>query len=242
MFHFLSVAYNAAIYRPILNALIFLYQTVALRDLGLAIILLTVFIRLILYPLFHKGVRYQMVMQHLQPKIKKIQEEHKGNYEKQTQALMALYREHEVNPWSGFLLLLVQLPVLIALYHVFLSTGKPEILTQLYSWISAPAGLNSTLFGLINLQQKNIVMVGLAAVAQYFQGKLSLPPATGQALSPAEKTTRRMIYITPIITLVIFVNLPAAISLYWLVTTLFSIGQQVIVNRQLRNGKLSNPS
>ncbi len=234
MFHFLSVFYSTVIYQPILNALIFLYQTVAFRDLGLAIILLTILIRLLLYPLFHKGARYQMVMQHLQPKIKKIQDEHKGNYEKQTQALMALYKEHEVNPWSGFLLLLVQLPVLIALYHVFLSTGKPEILTNLYHWLPAPGALNSTLFGLINLQQKNIVMVGLAAVAQYFQGRLTLPPvAPGQELSPAEKTTRRMIYFTPVITLVIFLNLPAAISLYWLVTTLFSIGQQIIINRQL---------
>ncbi len=240
MFHFLNVAYTEAIFRPILNALIFLYQSVAFHDLGLAIILLTILIRLLLYPLFHKGVRYQMVMQHLQPKIKKIQDEHKGNYEKQTQALMALYKEHEVNPFSGFLLLLVQLPVLIALYHVFLSAGKPEVLAQLYSFVNAPEALNSMLFGLINLQKQNIVMVGLAAVAQYFQGRLSLPPQTGE-LSAAEKATRRMIYITPVITLVIFMSLPAAISLYWLVTTLFSIGQQVIINRQLRNGKLGNP-
>src|SRR5438128_1291763 len=126
--HFLANLYNWIIYQPILNALVFLYQTVAFHDLGLAIILLTVLIRLLLYPLFHKGVRYQMVMQHLQPQIKKIQDAHKGDYEKQTQALMALYKEHEVNPFSGFLLILVQLPVLIALYHVFLSTAKPDVL------------------------------------------------------------------------------------------------------------------
>jgi YidC/Oxa1 family membrane protein insertase len=233
--------YNIILYRPLLNALIFFYNTVALQDLGLSIIFLTILIRLILFPIFQKSTRHQMIMQRLQPKLKKIQEDHKNDREKQTQAMMALYKEHQVNPFSGFLLLLVQLPILIALYQIFIRSLRPDFLVGLYPFVSAPALINSTLFGLINLGQRSILMVGLAALAQYFQAKLSLPKIPpGQAPTAAEKMGRNMVFMGPILTLAIFYNLPAAISLYWFVASLFSVFQQAIINKQIAHGKVGN--
>src|SRR3989344_3690094 len=111
--------YDALIHDPLLGVLIFFYNTIALEDLGLAIIFLTVLIRLVLYPLFHKGLRHQAVMQNLQPKIKKIQDDHKNNKDKQMEAMFALYKEHNFNPFSGLFIIFAQLPVLIALYKIF---------------------------------------------------------------------------------------------------------------------------
>lgn len=234
----MSYLYHTILYNPLLNILIFLYNTIAVRDLGLSIILLTVLIRLILFPIFHKSARHQVVMQKLQPAIKKIQETHKSDREKQAQAMMALYKEHNVNPFSGFLLLIVQLPILIALYQIILKSLKPGVLAGLYNFVSAPLAINTSFLGLINLQERSIFIVVLAGLAQYLQAKLAIPKRESSAnLTPAEKTVRQMVFIGPLITVIIFYNLPAAVGLYWLATSLFSIVQQIIVNKQIAYGK-----
>ncbi len=228
--------YQVIFQYPILNALIYLYETIALKDFGLAIILITVLIRLILFPLFHKSSKQQMLMQRMQPKIKKIQELHKNNKEKQTQELMALYKEHGVNPFSSFLLLIVQLPVMIALYFVVQSGLSPGELSGLYSFIAAPAAINPLFLGLINLAKPSIVLITLAAAAQYLQARLAVyrDPNNKTAPSAAEKMAKNMTFIGPIMTLFIFYNLPAAVGLYWLTTSLFSVFQQMVVNKHLR--------
>jgi YidC/Oxa1 family membrane protein insertase len=236
-FHLIGVLYTQFIYEPLLNALVFLYATVALQDLGLAIILLTLIIRLILFPLFQKSMRHQAKMQKIQPFLKKIQEEHKDNREKQTEAMLALFREHDVNPVSGIGFLLLQLPILIALYQIFLHVFDPASMSALYSFVPRPESLSPMFLGLINLGNSNILIVGLAAIAQYFQGKTAIPPGGG-GKSPAEVMAQRMVLIAPVMTLLIFMNFPAAVSLYWIVTSLFSIVQQEIINRQIKNGQL----
>src|SRR3989344_5693043 len=104
--------------QPLTNALVFFYNTIALEDLGLSIIFLTLAIRVLLYPLFHKSARYQMIMQKIQPKLKEVQKAHKEDKVKQTEAMMALYKEHNVNPFSGILFLVIQIPILLALYRI----------------------------------------------------------------------------------------------------------------------------
>lgn len=241
--------YTNFIYQPILNALVFVYNHLAFKDLGLAIIIVTLLVRIVLYPLFQKSARHQAVMQRLQPKIKKIQEEHKGKHEAQSAALMQLFKEHEINPFSGFLLLLVQLPILFALYHIFLDILKPETFQYLYSFIERPNEISTSFLGLIDLSKsaildkQNSIIVVLAAIAQYFQGRLSLANTSkGANLSPAEQMSKRMLVLMPFITLMIFYNLPAAISLYWLAATVFSVIQQILINKKLNNGDLGKLS
>jgi YidC/Oxa1 family membrane protein insertase len=229
--------YKTVLYEPLLNLLIFLYDTIAVQDLGLAIIFVTILIRILLFPLFQKSARHQAVMQRLQPKLKKVQEDHKHDKERQAQAMMAVYREHDINPFSGFGLLLIQLPVLITLYHIFQDSLQPGFLVGLYAFVQTPQSIEPYLLGLIHLGRPSILMVGLAALAQYFQAHLALPPTEkGKELSNAEKTARKMVFIAPIITLVFFYALPAAISLYWLVASFFSVIQQIFINRQLAHG------
>ncbi len=221
-------------YIPLLNALVWFYETVSFQDLGVAIILLTFLIRLILLPLFYKGAKDQSLMQKLQPEIRKIQHDHKNDREKQAQAMMELYKAHKVNPFSGFLMILVQLPVLIGLYQVFYKGISPETLVHLYSFVPAPASVNATFLHLIDLQKPSILMVILAAAAQYIQGKLSLPKIEkDQKLSTAEEVGRQMVFMGPVLTIVILSNMPAAVGMYWLITSIFTLVQQIYINKTL---------
>jgi len=228
--------YATLIYNPLLNLLVFFYNTLAFHDLGVAIILLTILIRLFLFPLFKKNAEYQRAMQVIQPKLKKVQEIHKNDKSRQTQEMMNLYKEHSLNPFSGFLYLLIQIPILFGLYGIFLNVFKPDFLGGLYSFIPRPETLNTSLLGLINLGQGSILLVVLAAIAQFFQARLMLPK-TGDNKNPASRMARQMMFIGPVLTLVIFYRLPAAIALYWLVASIFSIVQEIILNKT-RNGQL----
>lgn len=238
----ISSFFYAILYQPLTNGLVFFYDTIAMEDLGIAIIFLTLAIRLILFPFFHKGARQQTIMQQLQPKLKAIQQEHKTDRAKQTEAMLALYKEHKVNPFSSILFLLVQIPVLIALYHIFLSSLSSEALAPaLYSFMHLPETFNTTFLGLINLSSRSILLVAAAAFAQFFQAKLAMPKRAdpNAALTPQERIGRNMMYVGPVLTVFIFINFPAAVSLYWLVSSLFSIVQQIVINKSLaKNGPL----
>lgn len=220
--------FTTYIYNPLLAILVFIYKNLAFGDFGLAIIILTIFIRIVLFPLFYKGTKSQMLMSRLQPHIKKIQKDHKDNKEEQTKKLLALYKEHKINPFSSFLLLLLQIPIIIALYQIFIKELSNSAFDNLY------------FLGLINLQERVLGLVVLAAVLQYWQGKLSIPKdnpdkenKTTPSSNPLHSMGKTMVYLGPILTLVVLINLPAALALYWAVSTIFSIGQQIYINKRM---------
>lgn len=231
--------YDLLLYNPLFNALIWLYTFVALKDLGVAIILLTILIRVVLFPLFYKGFKNQTIMQKLQPILRQVQLKHKDNKEEQARQMMALYREHKVSPFSSFFLILLQLPVLIALYQVFSSGFADAALSGLYAFVPNPGHIPPSFLGLLDLSQKSIVIVVLAAAFQYWQGRLSLPKTALTAEDKADPTTamsRNMVVMGPIITILIFSSFPAAIGLYWLTSSAFSVLQQWYINKKVYGG------
>ena len=221
--------FNKFLYEPLLKSLIFLHQNFSFQDLGIAIIILTIIIRFVLFPLFYKGAKDQAILQRLAPKIKEIQKNHKDDKGKQTQALLDLYKEHKVNPFSGILLLLIQLPILIALYKVFLSG---------FSEISNIGPINNLFLGIIDLGQRNLPLVVIAAIVQYYQGKLALPKTDkpDSELGMAEKLGKQMVFMGPIMTFVFlyFFNLPSAVAVYWITTSAFSVVQQIFINKRIK--------
>ncbi|MEK7507635.1 MAG: YidC/Oxa1 family membrane protein insertase [Patescibacteria group bacterium] len=236
--------FDILLYDPLLNSLVFLYQTISFHDLGVAIVLITIFIRIILYPVFHKMAKNQTVMQRLQPELKKIQELHKKDKEKHVQATMDLYKKHEINPFSNIFLVIIQIPILIALFNILNDILKSNFSSHIYSFITPPDVINITSLGLINLNERSIVMVVLVALAQYIQAQMSLPalPRDREA-TQQEKIGRQMVFIGPVLTLIFFYNFPAAIALYWLISTAFSILQQYIVNEHIqKNGTVGTNS
>ncbi len=230
--------FNAVFYRPLFNGLIFLYNSIPFHDFGLAIILLTVIIRFILYPLNQKAIKSQKALNDLQPQIKELQTKYKSDRTKQSQALMDLYKSKGINPASGCLPLLIQLPVLLALYRVFWNGLNPASLNSLYSFIGRPEVINPWFLGLIDLSKSNYGMAILAGVLTFFQSKMMTPTqpkntGTGDFTAAFSK---QMVYLMPVITVVIAWKLPAGLALYWVVITLFGIVQQYLVSRK-KNGK-----
>lgn len=228
--------FTTAFTQPLFNVLVFLYNTIALQDFGLAIIFLTIIIRIILWPLSKKALTSQKNLQELQPHIKEIQKKHKDNQEAQAKALMELYKERGANPLGGCLPLLIQLPILFALYRVFLGGIAPEYLQNLYSFVQNPGSLSTTLLGLVDLSQRSLILAVIAGGLQFIQSRMmlkkqSLEPGDSPAAQAAQAMSKQIVYFLPVITIIISLTLPAALPLYWAVTTLFTIAQQFVTMR-----------
>ena len=157
MFGFLVNTFDVVLYKPLFNALVLIYNYLPWHDLGLAIITLTLAIRLILYPLSVKALNSQKTLQNLQPKIQEIQKKYKNDKEKQAKETFELYRKEKINPFSGFFLALVQLPILIALYRVFWLGFKPEELVNLYGFVFNPVHINTIFLGMTDLSKPNLI-------------------------------------------------------------------------------------
>lgn len=232
MFEFIVNFFNIVLYRPLFNALVLLYNYIPGHDFGIAVILLTLIIRVILYPVAVKSLNSQKVLQKLQPKIQEIQTKYKNDKEKQAKETLELYRKEKINPFSGLFLAFIQLPILIALYSVFWQGLKPAELANLYSFVSNPIAINANFLGLIDLSKPNIAFAILAGVLQFFQTKMMLPAVSkskGSGPDFSQMMQKQMVYFFPVLTVIILVSLPSAIGLYWTVSGIFSIVQQYFI-------------
>ncbi|MBL7058616.1 membrane protein insertase YidC [Patescibacteria group bacterium] len=221
-------------YQPILNLLIFLYNIVPGHDLGIAIILLTIVIKVALWPLSRQALQSQKNLQELQPEMENIKKEHKENKEELGRAMMNLYKTKKVNPFSSCLPLIIQLPFFIAVFHVFRDGFNNGSLDLVYSFINKPELINSVSFGFIDLSQKVAAFAFLAGVAQYWQAKITLDTQVQSVDSKNDIQAimnKQMLYFMPILTVVIGLTLPGGLSLYWLTTTIITIIQQNIIQK-----------
>ena len=223
MWSAVKALYTQIFYEPLLWGLIFLSSNLPGHDLGLAVILLTLIVKVILFPLTHKTLKVQSVMKKIEPEIKKIQSENK-NKEEQARKLMELYKAHGINPFSGFFGLFIQLPILIALYHIF---WKGLILL--------PAGVNTVFLGFIALTEASVGMAALAAISQFWQAKLAVVPKPKNQSSQPDMSgimQKQMLYVFPVIIFMIAYKLPAAVSLYWTSMNIFAILHEAYVRHK----------
>ena len=232
----LTTIFNEVLYHPLLNVLFLFYHYLPGQDLGIAVILLTVLIKFIFYPLGTQTFKSQKAMSEIQPRIKEIQEKYKGDKEKQSRAMMELYKEKKINPLSGCLPLLLQLPILLALYRVFLKGFYPEALANLYSFVPHPGLIDPTFLGLVNLSQPNFILAILAGVSQYFQLRMTPQSKKTKEGTPglSRMMTGQMNYLLPAFAIFICLKLPSAVALYWIVMTIFTIVQQYFILKKLK--------
>lgn len=247
--------FNTFIYQPLYNLLVFVYNIIPFHDFGVAIIIVTVFIKFLLIPLSRKQIESQKKMQELQPKIKEIQEKYKNNKEKQSQAMMELYKTSKTNPFSGCLPMIFQLIFLIAIYRVLFNISQNGLKTngaELYSFITNPGQINQYFLGIVDLSKAinlgnitpnnipHIILVILAAASQYFQTKMLMAKQNSakevknksKEQDFANAMSQQMLYLGPLLTLFIGIKFPAGLALYWLVSTLFMIGQQYLLEKK----------
>ena len=227
--------FNTILYQPLYNLMIFLYNVVPGHDLGLAIILMTIIIKLILYPFSLQSIKAQKSMHDLQPKIAALKKQYKDQKEKLAQAMMRLYREEKISPFSSCLPLLIQFPFLIAVYRVFRSGLASKSLHLLYPFIHNPGSINSTSLGLIDLGKPYVILAILAGAAQLWQTRMMVRTKPPKAVEKKEGAkdegmaaimNKQMMYMMPVLTVIICLRLPSGLALYWFVTTLLMIAQQ----------------
>lgn len=232
--------FDILVYQPLYNVLIFFYNVIPGQDFGVAIILTTLALKLLLIPLSKQQIVAQKRMQELQPQIKEIQQKHKNDKEKQTKELMAFYKENKTNPFSGCLPLILQLVFLIAIYRVIINISQAGFVVNagdLYSFIVNPGPINHLFLRFVDMTKPNYVLAFLSAATQYYQTKMLFQ---SQNTNKSEKTSstepdfaaimnKQMIYLGPGLTFFIGATFPAALALYWLFSTLFMIFQQIFI-------------
>ena len=231
----ISYLFNTFFYHPLFNGLIFLYNIIPGHDFGVSIIILTILIRLIIWPLTNKGIKNQRALNKIQPQIEEIKRKFKNNKEEQAKALMARYSENKISPFSGLLPIIIQIPIIIALWQVFLNSANLD-LSPLYSFISAPTSIQLVFLGLVDLSQRSVVLAIISGVLQYFQTKMIMPSSSTKASEGAlskgsdfgQIMAKQMLYLGPVLSIVIFWSLPAALPLYWIVVSLLTILQQYL--------------
>jgi len=225
-------------YQPILNLLIFLYNIIPGHDLGIAIILLTVIIKLALFPLSKQSIKSQKNLQELQPKIDEIKKKYANNKEEMGKAMMALYKNNKVNPFSSCLPLLIQLPFLIAVFRVFRNGFSNGALDLVYPFIYRPETINSISLGFFNLSEPSKILAILAGVAQFWQAKMMMskkptiktPGSKDEGM--AAMMNKQMLYFMPALTIFISITLPGGLAFYWFITTVLTILQQMYIFKQ----------
>jgi len=223
------------IIQPLYNLLIVFYKYLG-HDMGVAIIVLTIIIRLIFWPSQAKALRSQKELANLQPEIEKVREQYKNDPQKQSQEIMALYRMRKISPLSGCLPILIQFPILIGLYNIFRSGLKIENFKWLYGFISKPAFLNINFLHFLDLSKpEKIFLPILAGVTQFLLAWLSQPAKRPEGeKKPADFSammSKQMLFFFPILIVFVSMSLPAALALYWIVTNIFMIIQQIMINK-----------
>lgn len=240
----ISLLFNEVLYKPLYNALIIFYNIIPGHDLGIAIIILTVLLRLALHPLSKKAIASQRRLQEIQPEIQTLQEKYKKDPQKQAAVIMEFYREKKISPMSGCLPLLIQLPLLIALYQVFLAGLSSNGLSNLYDFVAMPDMISPITMGILDLSKSNIILAAIAGAAQFVQTKTLMAVNKKRNLISkntgkqeegsftkefSETMNKQMLYIMPFFTVFISASLPAGLALYWIVTSVVSILEQYLM-------------
>ncbi len=229
--------WDTVLYQPLINALAFLVSIVPGGDVGVAVIILTILVKLALLPLSQKSIESQAEMNILAPELKKIKESGVSK-EEQARLTFELYKKHNTNPFSGCLLVLIQLPIIFALYYVFIK-GINFDGGMLYSFMHIPDKINMIFLGLLDISKKEIIVLAiLAGISQYLQA-ITMPkpsPSTSTGSAFADSFTKsmqtQMKFVFPLLITWIAYSVSGAVALYWITSNLFMVAQQIYVKKE----------
>ncbi len=240
--------WNTFLYEPIYNALIFIINNVTFGDVGFAIVIVTILVKVILFPLTKKSARSQILMKKMEPEIKKIKQDY-PNKEEQAKKTLELYKKYGTNPFSGCLVVLLQMPVIFALYYVFYEGLKIDE-SLIYSFIQIPTTLSTNFLGIFELGEKSLFLGVLTGLSQFIQGYLASPVKNKQIEiikdndsvkdkkadfqeQLSDSMQMNVKYILPVFIGFIAWKISAAVALYWTVSNIFTILQEWYIRRKL---------
>jgi YidC/Oxa1 family membrane protein insertase len=199
--------------KPMLVSMNWIYTFV--KSYGLAIIILTIIIKILLYPLTLKSFKSMKELQKIQPLMKEVQAKYKDDKQKLNQELMKLYSEHKINPMGGCLPMLLQIPILFALYRVFYSAIELR---------HTPFHIFGPWLPDLSAKDPYYITPILMGLSQFVMQKMS--PA------PGDEMQQKVMLIMPVMFTVLFLNFPSGLVIYWLISNILSIAQQAYINRK----------
>lgn len=228
--------FKVVLYYPIFNLLVFFYSLIP--DIGIAIILVTIIIKIIIWPLSKKSIKSQKAMQTIQPKLEELKIQYKGDQQGLAKATMELYKKEGVSPFSSCLPLLIQLPIMISVFYAFRNGLVNTNFDFLYSFVKNPGTINPMMFNVFDLSKPQWVLGLFAGIAQFFQSKMLMQKNPKfqdktKELSLTDTMSKQMMYTMPIVTVLISLSLPGGLSLYFFVITLLGIFDTLIVTKLL---------
>jgi YidC/Oxa1 family membrane protein insertase len=238
----MSGIFHTFFYQPLYNGFIYFMDVVPGIDAGVAIVLFTILIKLVLYPLSRKATIAQVLMKKLEPELNSIKVKHKDDKQLQAKLTMELYKREKINPFGSILPMIIQIPIIFALYYIFLRSGLPDINSDLiYSFTARPEFINMNFLGLINITQKSVILALLAGVSSFFQMKFSLAsqgvPQQGSDGSFQSELARsmnmQMKYVFPVIVFFISYKISGVVALYWFTSNLFTLAQDYYIRTKL---------
>jgi YidC/Oxa1 family membrane protein insertase len=239
----MSYIWHTFFFDPVYNALVFFIDVIPGGDVGLAIIATVIVVKLVLLPLSIKAAKTQKILREIEPKLKEIKEKFKDKREEQARAMMALYTEAGMNPFASIFLLLINIPIIIALYLAVSKGGGislPAINTDLlYSFIPSPEVATMNFLGIIDITGKSFLLALCAAVTQFFQIKLAMPPLPPRDPNAApdfkedfmRNMQLQMRYVMPVLIFFAAYFISAAIALYFFVSNVVGILQEIYIKR-----------
>lgn len=228
---------------PVYNLLVFILAVVPGADFGIAIIALTLIVRVVFYPVFTSSIRTQMAMQVVQPELAELQEKYKDDRMELARRQAELFTRHRIRPFATLGASLIQLVFFITLYYVFFRLGLPQIKTELlYPFVHAPASVNEHFLGLFDLTSvktlQNALLAVLVGALQYVVMHFALS-RTGipEHLPPEKQAAQRiqrqmMLYLFPLMMLAVVYFSPAAVGLYFAVSNIIALGQEWLIRRK----------
>lgn len=239
--------YHEIVFRPLYNGLIGIIDLLPWLDVGMAVIIFTIIVKVILYPLSKSALLTQARMKAIEPEAARIRKEYANDRQLQAQKTMELYKTRNIKPFSGMLLLIIQFPILLALISVFYKVIPTVDVTQLYSFIHVPV-LKTEFLGFVDLTTKSLVLAIATAVVQFFQLKFSLAsqqqnknaaPADGMAAS-MNAMSSQMKYFIPVVAFVsLYWLIPARfpqaasiVALYWMTSSLMTLLQELYIRKK----------
>lgn len=232
--------YNIIIFQPFYNAFIFLMNLFPFFDAGVIIIIFTIIIKVIILPLSIKASKAQMEMKSTERDLQLIKEKYKDDKNEQSRKTMEYYKERGINPFAGIFILIIQFPVLIGLYQVFIKSGLPKINEMLlYPFLTSLVSLapNMMFLGLISISQKSFVLAIIAGITTYFQISHaskgpSQQPTQGTQSDLAKAMNAQMKYFFPILMTFIAYTISSAVAIYFITSNLFAIGQEIYIRKK----------
>lgn len=238
-----KAAFFNLIYEPLYNALVYLVDIVPAHDIGVAVIILTVIVKVVLFPLSRQAIRTQAAMREIAPEVEKLKEKYKDKQEEQARAIFALYREKNIRPFSTFFLIFLQLPILFGLYWVFWKGGFPQInIDTLYAFVPAPERVNMEFLGIIDMSERSLLLAACTGITQYLYTRLSMGkrkprikeenPSFSSDMAHGFDLQAR--YVLPLLFAGISYTLAAALPLYWTTSNVFMIIQEYFMGRRFK--------